>query len=153
MHRRWGIAALSLLLATGSGIAAEEPGKAAAASDGVQRVEVRMSNYRFDPDLIVLRKGVPVELTLKNESALTPHEFVVEDPALRLDAEVEAYASTVLSFTPMTAGEFRFACKKKLPFMKSHEKRGMHGILRIENGAGAQLEKPGLDSGGPGGSR
>lgn len=126
-HHWLSSAVLGLALIAGNTSAQEE-----AAAPEVQRVEVRMSNYRFEPDTIVVRKDIPVELTLKNESALSPHEFVIDNPALQLETEVDPYASTTLQFTPTLAGEYQFSCNKKLPLMKSHAERGMHGLLRVE---------------------
>lgn len=107
-------------------------GLGAAQAEDVQRIDVKMSNYRFEPDVITVKKGTPVELHFKNESALSPHEFVIDDPAMPLEIEVEPYASETLSFTPTQEGEFKFSCNKKLLFMKSHDRRGMHGVLKVE---------------------
>ena len=43
--------------------------------DQVQRVRVTTHSFWFDPNRIVVKRGIPVELTVKNGALLVPHDF------------------------------------------------------------------------------
>ncbi len=45
--------------------------------DGVQRVEVVAGSYYFDPDHIVVTRGIPVELKVRKEPGIVPHNLVI----------------------------------------------------------------------------
>lgn len=66
------------LIITGS-IFAQEPGKkiyrATIDADGIQRVEVLAGSYYFDPNYIIVKVNVPVELKIRKESGITPHNI------------------------------------------------------------------------------
>jgi plastocyanin domain-containing protein len=101
-------------------------------ADGVQRLNVAGGNYYFQPKQIVVRAGVPVELTLKRESAMVPHDFVLRIEADGIDiAQVFTGSGTVVAFTPLTPGKYAFTCSKKLPFFASHLDKGMEGVLVV----------------------
>lgn len=107
-----------------------------------QRLTVLLSEYRIEPERIVLNTGKPVELTLVNQGTLM-HEFVTD--ALRdlevdvevngvaaetlgiSELEVPAKAEVVLRFTPEKPGRFSVVCESKDP--KDHFKEGMSGKL------------------------
>lgn len=104
----------------------------AAETDALQ-VTVHLGDYRFQPETIEVVAGRAVELTLINDDKITPHNFTLKEPAAGLDlsANVSGGASTVLRFTPPTAGTYPLYCNKKLPFMKSHRERGMEAKLVV----------------------
>jgi plastocyanin domain-containing protein len=105
---------------------------AAVGPDGVQHVAVVGGNYYFDPNRIVVKAGVPVELTLRKEEGLVPHEFVLSAPDAGIAvAESLSTKPTVVRFTPTKPGEYPFFCGKKLLFFPSHKEQGMTGVLEV----------------------
>lgn len=109
-----------------------KPYIAAIDSDGIQRVAVSVGSYYFDPDHIVVKVNVPVELTVTKESGITPHNFVIKETDA--DIEVSESLSTTpkgIRFTPKKVGEYQFYCDKRLLFFKSHREKGMKGILEV----------------------
>ncbi len=100
-------------------------------SDGVQRVEITGGSYYFDPNVIVVKVNVPVELKVKKEGS-TPHNIVLKAPEAGVDfSESLGKEPKTIKFTPTKAGKYPFKCTKKAPFSKSHTDRGMHGILEV----------------------
>lgn len=99
--------------------------------DGVQRATVILDSYSYTPDRLVVQAGRPVELTLTSVTTLTPHNFVLNDPAAGfiVEQDVGAGKSIVVRFTPTRPGTFTFYCDKKLLFFASHREKGMEGRL------------------------
>jgi len=111
------------------------PGKAVqvmVGADGKQRVEILGGSYFFKPDHIVVKVNVPVELVLKREWGIVPHTFVLKIPqsGIMIDESLSTDAKTVV-FTPTVTGTYTFYCKNKLLFFKSHEEKGMKGVLEV----------------------
>jgi heme/copper-type cytochrome/quinol oxidase subunit 2 len=115
----------------GSALAAEsatlEPDK-----DGVQRATIELDDY-YTPRHLVVQAGKPVELVLKSLTAVTPHNFIVDDPAagFKVNQEVGSGKTETVRFTPTKPGTFVFYCDKKLLFFKSHREKGMEGRLEV----------------------
>jgi heme/copper-type cytochrome/quinol oxidase subunit 2 len=101
---------------------------------GVQRVTMTVDTHFYKPDHLVVRLGSPVEITLVSQTVLTPHNFVIKEPAAGIDVnkDVPAGESVKVRFTPSQAGVYPFYCDKKLLFFKSHRDKGMEGSLRVE---------------------
>jgi plastocyanin domain-containing protein len=101
-------------------------------ADGVQRVEVVGGSYYFDPAVIVVKVNVPVELRVRKESGITPHDMVLKAPEAGIDFSVSLSTTPKsITFTPTKTGKYEFECTHKLLFFKSHKDRGMHGILEV----------------------
>lgn len=112
---------------------AEEILRATAGLDGVQRAEITGGSYLFKPDRVIVRVNTPVELTLKKEPGLTPHNFVLKAPEAGIDISVSlSEEPKSVAFTPTKAGEYAFYCDKRLLFFKSHRAKGMEGTLVVE---------------------
>ncbi|HSA78783.1 MAG TPA: quinol oxidase [Nitrospirota bacterium] len=104
-------------------------------TDGVQRVEVTGGEYYFDPNYIVVRVNVPVELKVKSakdSSWLVPHSIVVKAPDAGIDFK-EGLSSepSSVKFTPTKVGKYPLYCDKKSPFGKSHRAKGMEGVIEV----------------------
>jgi len=114
-------------------VLASNPMATAAAGTDIQKFTIHLGDYRFHPDAIEVVAGRPVELTLVNDDKITPHNFTLKEPnaGIDLDAAISAGKSTMLNFTPQTAGSYVFYCNKKLLFLKSHRDRGMEGKLTV----------------------
>jgi hypothetical protein len=100
--------------------------------DGVQHVRIIGGDYFFKPDHIIVKLNTPVELTLLKEPGIVPHTFVIDAPAagITLDEKLNTEGRTI-SFVPTAAGSFPFYCKNRLLFFKSHQDKGMKGILEV----------------------
>ena len=94
--------------------------------DGVQRIDVEMHSYYFDPSRIIVQAGKPVELVLHNSSKVVPHNFSIADENLSVSADKWGWGSTKVKFTPEKPGEYKFFCHKG-----DHEKKGMVGTLVV----------------------
>ena len=102
--------------------------------DGIQKVEIIADSYSYTPDHFIVSPDVPVELTIRNKSWIVPHNFVLKDADAGLDIkqDIPSGKSAVIKFTPTRLGKFKFYCDKKLLFFKSHEDRGMKGIIDVK---------------------
>ncbi len=96
-------------------------------------IPVKLGDYRFSPDSIMVKTGETVRLELTNTDMLAPHNFTLqaEEAGLTLDVNVSAGKTKVIDVTPRLPGSYKFFCNKKLPFMKSHRDRGMEGTLVV----------------------
>lgn len=111
------------------------PGKAVrvvVGADGKQRVEILGGSYFFKPDHIIVKVNVPVELVMKREWGIVPHTFVLKIPqsGIMIDESLSTDAK-IVEFMPTAAGTYTFYCKNKLLFFKSHEEKGMKGVLEV----------------------
>ncbi len=101
-------------------------------ADGVQRIEVIGGSYYFDPNVIVVKVNVPVELRVRKESGITAHNMVLKAPEAGIDFSVSLSTTPQsITFTPTKTGKFPFACTHKLLFFKSHKDQGMQGVLEV----------------------
>ncbi len=102
------------------------------AADAVQHVRIVGGSYFFKPNHVVVKVGVPVELTLSMEAGLIPHTFMIHAPeaGIVVDESLAGEPHTVL-FTPQAVGRYVFYCKNRLLFFKSHQEEGMEGILDV----------------------
>jgi plastocyanin len=108
------------------------PVRARIVEDGVQRVEVAGGGYFFRPDRIIVKVGVPVELTLTRQSKVVPHNFVIDslEAGMEVDVTLTVEPKSVI-FTPTRTGSYPFYCDKRLLFLKSHRARGMEGAIVV----------------------
>ena len=92
---------------------------------GVQRVEVTVRGG-YSPDVIKVRRGVPVELVFdRQESGECTSRVVFPD--LRVSAGLPAYARTTVRLSPGDAGSIGFACGMNM----------IHGTLLVEPASGS----------------
>jgi len=105
--------------------------------DGMQRGTILLTSYTFSPNLIVIMAGRPVELTLKNDSFLVPHNFVITHETIGLHHEVTVSAgdSVTVQLLLTTPGRYPFYCDKQLLFFPSHREQGMEGVLEVRGEA------------------
>ncbi|HZX49240.1 MAG TPA: quinol oxidase [Nitrospirota bacterium] len=108
---------------------------AAVDADGVQRVEVLGGEYFFDPNYIVVRMNIPVELIVKKESGLLPipHNISIKAPeaGINFDEDMGTKPHTI-KFTPTKAGKYPIICDKRfLYFFTKHDDKGMKGTLEV----------------------
>lgn len=101
-------------------------------ADGVQRVDVVGGSYYFDPNHIVVKVGVPVELKFTKEPGLIPHNVIIKAPEVGIDfSEGMTVKPKVVKFTPTKTGKYEMICDKKFLFLKNHKEKGMKGMLEV----------------------
>jgi plastocyanin domain-containing protein len=100
--------------------------------DGVQRVEITGGSYYFNPNYIVVKVNVPVELKVKKEGS-TPHSIALKAPEAGIDFNVSlGKEPKSIKFTPTKVGTYPFWCTKRAPLSsKSHKDHGMIGTLEV----------------------
>jgi len=101
-------------------------------NDGIQKVKILAGNYFFNPDYIIVKVNIPVELTISKEPGITPHVFVIKESEAGIDInESLSTDAKIIKFTPNKVGKYPFYCPKKLLFFKSHRDQGMEGIIEV----------------------
>lgn len=89
---------------------------------GVQQLKVVVKGG-YSPDVIVVKAGVPVRLSFyRDETASCSEQVVFSDFGIARD--LPAFKTTVVEFTPDSAGEYTFACGMNM----------MRGKLIVEDG-------------------
>lgn len=126
---------LLLLLLPGLAGAAERPARAVTATvdaDGVQRMEITGGGYYFDPFQVTVKVNTPVELKVRKEGGMVPHDFMIHAPEAGIDFD-ESLSSEpkTIKFTPTKTGRYPFYCSKRLLFMESHREKGMEGFIEV----------------------
>ena len=89
------------LLARGRGVAAQPAG-------GVQEVRIVVKGG-YTPDTVIVQAGTPVRLQFYRDETADCSERVVFD-AFGVSADLPAFATTPVEFTPREPGEFPFRC-------------------------------------------
>jgi len=99
------------------------------AADSVQHVTVTTHSYYFEPNRVVVKRGVPVELTVKNAATFVPHNMSCAggEAGIVLDAKAGMFhGKKNVRFTPTQVGEYPFFCK-----VDGHSKKGMTGTIVV----------------------
>jgi uncharacterized cupredoxin-like copper-binding protein len=130
MMRRIELAGLllsaALLAACGGGAArgvAQAPG-GGSATGGSQSVTLKSTDQmRFDPATLTVRANTPVNITLDNSGSALIHDFVIDSPAIKIEAQPHARASGTATFAP---GTYQFYCSQP-----GHKEAGMVGTLIV----------------------
>ena len=134
------LAIVSILTAVGGTLAeATEPSQPGppmvipVAADGVQRATITLDSYSYSPNHLIVEAGKPVELTLTSVTTITPHNFIIKDPAgsLSVEQDVSAGKTVIVKFTPTQPGTFPIYCDKRLWPLPSHRDKGMEGKLEV----------------------
>ena len=101
--------------------------------DGVQRAKIVLDSYSYSPSHLVVESGKEVELTLTSITMITPHNFIIKNPAgsLSVEQDVGAGKTVMTKFVPTQPGLFPFFCDKRLWPMSSHRDKGMEGLLEV----------------------
>jgi plastocyanin len=126
------IVSLLLMFASVAAGADEVPFIVPMDKDGVQRVEILGGNYFFKPGHIVVKVNQPVEMLVRKDGWFVPHSFVIDAPEAGIKVkESLSQVPKTIAFTPTKVGSYPFYCDKKPPFMTSHRKKGMEGVLEV----------------------
>ena len=81
---------------------------AARVEAGVQRIRVTVKGG-YSPDVLLVKRGVPVLLDFYRDEASTCTEQVVF-PDLHISRRLPAFETTTVAFTPEREGTFTFMC-------------------------------------------
>jgi plastocyanin domain-containing protein len=76
----------------------------------LQEVTIRVKGG-YDPDMILVKKGVPVRLNFYRDESADCSEIVVLGE-FNIRKPLPAFKTTPIEFTPQRAGEFEFGCGK-----------------------------------------
>jgi plastocyanin len=132
MMKRFAVAALILLAGCSSGL--NRPVKevtATTGTDNVQHVTVSAHSFYFDPNRIVVKRGVPVELKIKNAAWFVPHNLtsnVDTTKSIAIDQGLGMlHGSKTVHFTPTEVGEYAFYCH-----VDGHAGKGMTGVIVVK---------------------
>jgi uncharacterized cupredoxin-like copper-binding protein len=93
-----------------------------AAAPAVQRVEVRMREFKFEPARLEVQAG-RVQLVLRNDGVI-PHDFAI--PALGVKTEYIAVKKEQVVELNLRPGTYSFECT-----VGGHKQAGMHGTLVV----------------------
>lgn len=104
----------------------------ASVKDGVQRVDIVGGDYYFDPNYIIVKVNVPVELYVKKTSGIVPHDIVMDAAEAGITFKEKLGSEPkVIRFIPTKTGVFPVYCSKRLLFFRSHRERGMEAVLEV----------------------
>jgi len=100
-------------------------------SAGVQVVDVDVHSYYFKPNRIVVKQGVPLDLTVHFKSFFVPHTFTCNEGdaglAVSLGAGFMSFHRTKHArLTPTQTGEYEFFCH-----VGKHHQKGMDGTIVV----------------------
>ena len=100
--------------------------------DGVQRLTVVGGGYYFDPNYIIVKVNVPVELIVTRASGFVPHNIALQSPETGIEFDLNLSVSPkIITFTPTKPGKYPFYCNKQLLFFENHRDKGMEGTLEV----------------------
>ena len=110
----------------------QRPYRVPVGEDGVQRVAIVGGDYYFRPAHIIVKMNIPVELSVRKDGWLVPHDFIIDAPEAGINIrENLAPEPKLITFIPKKAGSYLFYCDKKLLFLDSHRDKGMEGKLDV----------------------
>jgi hypothetical protein len=106
---------------------------AAIGSDGVQRIHIRCGANFLDPNHIVIKANVPVELTVSTTAGLPSHSFVISMSGPRpitADTPIEATEKT-FAFVPGRPGDYQASCRDNTTTANAALLKAKQGLLTV----------------------
>ena len=85
----WAVLAILLLFNLNASAAEKKEFTAKTDADGVQRVGMLAGSYFFDPNYVIVKVNVPVEIKIKKEPGMVPHDIVMNVPEAGIDFRQE----------------------------------------------------------------
>lgn len=78
--------------------------------DNVQGLEITVDSYSFTPSRFVVKQNISVKLMFKSVSWIVSHNFVLKSPEaeITIEKEIGSGETTVVRFTPIRIGGFKF---------------------------------------------
>jgi len=132
--RYFAMMALIVLALAGCSSGLDRPVKEVTATtgpDNVQHVTLSAHSFYFDPNRIVVKRGVPVEMKIKNAAWFVPHNLtsnVDSTKSIAIDAGLGMlHGSKTVKFTAAEVGEYAFYCH-----VDGHAGKGMTGVIVVK---------------------
>lgn len=75
--------------------------------NGIQSVNLTMDNYNYYPDTIIVKRGIPVKITMSSNVQGCYRSLII--PSLNL-SKVFSSEGDYLEFTPQNSGTIPFSC-------------------------------------------
>ncbi|HYF93164.1 MAG TPA: cupredoxin domain-containing protein [Symbiobacteriaceae bacterium] len=113
------VAVLSLGILTACGGGGGGPAKQ------LQVIAGENGEMKYNPDVLTVKKGETVEVTLVNKDAAQAHTFILSKYNVKT-AQVQPNQQETVKFTAKDAGEWEFVCD-----VPGHKDGGMVGKLNI----------------------
>ena len=88
-------------------------------------ITVVTTEFKFQPEVLTVRVGERVRVTLDNSQGVLKHDMLQSD--LNIHAEVEPGKKATFEFTPTRAGTFDLVCS-----VPGHKEAGMTGKLVVQ---------------------
>lgn len=107
---------------------------AATGKDGVQRVNIRCGPDFFDPRRIVVKRNVPVALSISTTQNLPAHSFVIArsgNSAVQVDNAALTPMPRSVTFTPDTLGDFPLACQDNSGLADVTLQKAKQGVFSV----------------------
>ena len=89
-------------------------------------VNVKLSEFKFDPAQITVKAGQPVKISAQNTGTVA-HNFIVKGIDKAASTKIAPGQTGTMEFTPATAGSFEIVCDEP-----GHEAGGMKGTLIVQ---------------------
>jgi len=87
--------------------------------------------YFFDPNYVVVKVNVPVEITIKKEPTIIAHNFVLKAPDAGMDVHQSLSSDPrIIKFTPRRPGNILFTATRNSSFSRVTEKKGWRASLK-----------------------
>lgn len=101
---------------------------------GVQRADLVGGEYFFDPNYIIVKVNIPVELKVTKTSSYIPHNLVANSPEAGIDFRLDLKGDAqTIRFTPTKTGKYPIYCDESLLWFKTHREKGMEGLIEVVN--------------------
>lgn len=84
------------------------------------------TEFSFSQTNLTFSVGKPVTITFTNTGKM-PHDFVIDEIAGAKTSIIKGGETTSVTFTPTTAGTFKFYCS-----VGNHRSQGMEGTVTVE---------------------
>jgi plastocyanin len=105
---------------------------AAVDADGIQRAEMVGGDYFYDPNYIIVKVNIPVELKIKKSVGYVPHNLIAKAPEAGIDFNLDLKSDPqTIKFTPTKIGKYPIYCDKSLLWFKTHREKGMEGLIEV----------------------
>lgn len=95
-----------------------------AAKNTLQEFTISGSNFKFDPQEIIVKKGDTVKITFKNSGGM--HDFVLDEFNVKTK-RLTTGAQESVQFVADKSGSFQYYCS-----VGQHRAMGMWGTLNVE---------------------
>ena len=105
--------------------------KASTNPGGIQKVDMVGGSYFFKPNYVIVKINVPVELAIKKEPGVVPHNIVMssQEAGMSFKKDLTTDPKTI-KFTPTKIGKYPFYCDKGI-FFWNHREKGMEGVVEV----------------------